>query len=248
MSFSTKYLLDQNKEFIYFTGKISKHIISKKTDKLIGANINDLVVYDKFNRNEAIDLYEKLRNEIDTTKDKKKEIPRAYLILFAPKIINTALEDINKFPIGTYVKFKISYGYNKLKNRVSYSASELEYYKEHKKNIEKRYGTGLFFDSKFIPIENIHFNSEVLIKFLDKIYEKQNVSLDNILSLNTLINSWIAKGIRVQKHKEYEEERLKLELSKKKEAEQSSEALIEALESVKNIYRGTLQKKTKALS
>ena len=248
MSFSTKYLLDENKEFIYFTGKISKHVISKKTEKLIGANINDLVVYDKFNRNEAIDLYEKLRNEIDTTKDKKKEVPRPYLILFAPKIINTALEDISKFPLGTYVRFKISYGYNKSKNRVSYSASELEYFKEHKKNIEKRYGTGLFLDSKFIPIENIDFNSEVLTRFLDRIYEKQDVTIDNILSLNTLINSWIAKGIRVQKNKEYEEERLKLELSKKQEAEQSSEELIEALQSVKDIYRDTLEKKTKALS
>ena len=33
MAFDTKYLLDDNKDFIFFTGKISKHIMSKKTQK-----------------------------------------------------------------------------------------------------------------------------------------------------------------------------------------------------------------------
>tara|TARA_B100000575_G_scaffold292744_1_gene301964 strand:+ start:97 stop:831 length:735 start_codon:yes stop_codon:yes gene_type:complete len=241
MAFDTKYLLDDNKDFIYFTGKISKHIMSKKTQKLIGVNINDLVVFDKFNKNEAKDLLSKLQEE--NFKIAKKEIPRPYLVLFAPKVVNRSLETIDKFPVGTYIKFKISYGYHKEKKKKIYNAADLEYYKEHSKNIEKRYGTGIFINSKFTPIDQITFKSDVLIQLLDKIYDNQMVDIDNILSLNSLINNWLAKGIEVQKRKEYEEERKKLELSKKEEAEESSKALVEALQSVKAIYKESLQKR-----
>ena len=64
MSFKTKPILDSNNEFIYFTGKISKHIFSKNNDNMIGVNINDLKVYDKFYKDECLQLIKKLQNAI----------------------------------------------------------------------------------------------------------------------------------------------------------------------------------------
>ena len=51
MSFNTKPLLDSQHEFIYFTGKISKHVLSKKDEKLIGVNVN-ISDADKFYKDE----------------------------------------------------------------------------------------------------------------------------------------------------------------------------------------------------
>ena len=55
------------------------------------------------------------------------------------------------------------------------------------------------------------------------------------------LNKWLSKGIESQKKREYEEERARLEKIKKAEAVESSKALLKALNSVKTIYRESLQ-------
>ena len=65
MSSTSNVLLDCEQEFIYFIGKISKHVTSKgdsKDQKIIGVNINDLKVFDKFHKGES----QKFLNEIQT--------------------------------------------------------------------------------------------------------------------------------------------------------------------------------------
>ena len=63
MSFNTKPLLDSQHEFIYFTGKISKHVLSKKDEKLIGVNVNDIRVLDKFYKDEFNMIVQKLQKK-----------------------------------------------------------------------------------------------------------------------------------------------------------------------------------------
>ena len=74
MSSTSNVLLDCEQEFIYFTGKISKHILSKKDEKVIGTNINDLQVYDKFHRGEGKKFLSEIQDENE--KISKKETPK----------------------------------------------------------------------------------------------------------------------------------------------------------------------------
>ena len=99
----------------------------------------------------------------------------------------------------------------------------------------------IFINSKFTSVEDLEFNSPALISLLDKIYDSKSKDVNDILSLNKLINKWLAKGIELQKKKEYEIERIKLENKKKEEVKQTSEALVKALQSVKSIYDETIQ-------
>ena len=92
-------------------------------------------------------------------------------------------------------------------------------------------------NSKFIGLDKLTFKSEHLLELLDKIYDNQEYDTETALSLNNLINKWLSKGIEIQKKKEYEEERAQLEKLKKAEAIESSKALLQALNSVKNIYK-----------
>lgn len=241
MSFNTKPLLDSQHEFIYFTGKISKHVLSKKDEKLIGVNVNDIRVLDKFYKDEFSMIVQKLQKK--NVKLYKKEIPRPFLILFAPKTLNRCLENIDKYPVDTYVKFKVDMGHKKIKDKKEeiINVADMELYDNHPKNIEKKYGTGIFINSKFTPVEDLEFNSPALISLLDKIYDSKSKDINDILSLNKLINKWLAKGIELQKKKEYEIERMKLENKKKEEVKQTSEALVKALQSVKSIYDETIQ-------
>jgi hypothetical protein len=241
MSFNTKPLLDSNKEFIYFTGKIAKHILSKKNNAIIGVNINDLKVLDKFYREEGQQFFNKLQNKNLTLY--KKEVPRPYLVLFAPKAINKSLNNIEKYPVGTYIKFKVEQGYktDKDKKNEIFNATDIEYFVAHPQNIEKKYGTGIFINSKFTPIDELSFKSPELIKLLDSLMDNKTVDIDNILSLNSLINKWLSKGIELQKKQEYEIEIKQLESIKKDEIKKTSEALVKALQSVKSIYVDTIQ-------
>ncbi len=239
MTSTSNVLLDCDQEFIYFTGKISKHISSKKDNKLIGVNINDLAVHDKFHRGEGMQFIKEIQAE--TKKYTKKETPRPYLIVFAPKVINKSLENIEKYPVGTYVKFKVSSGFNEQKKKKYFNASDLEYCREHQSNVKERRGTGILINSHFIPLDKLTFKSAELIELLDKVYDNQTHDVNTILSLNMLINKWLSKGIESQKRKEYEEERAQLEKIKKAEAVESSKALLKALKSVKEIYRESLQ-------
>ena len=71
----------------------------------------------------------------------KKEIPRPFLILFAPKTLNRCLENIDKYPVDTYVKYKVDMGYKKIKDKKEevINVADMELYNEHPKNIEKKY-------------------------------------------------------------------------------------------------------------
>ena len=238
MSSISNVLLDCEQEFIYFTGKISKHVTSKgdsKDQKIIGVNINDLKVFDKFHKGES----KKFLNEIqiETKKYAKKDTPRPFLTIFAPKIVNKALENIDKYPVGTYVKMKVSSGFNKQKKKQYFNAIDLEYSKENSSNTKERNGTGIMINSKFVGLDKLSFKSEQLLELLDKIYDNQAHDSETALSLNNLINKWLSKGIEIQKQKEYEEERAQLEKNKKAEAIESSKALLNALNSVKSIYK-----------
>ena len=219
MSSTSNVLLDCEQEFIYFTGKISKHVTSKgesKDQKIIGVNINDLKVFDKFHKGES----KKFLNEIQTETKKyaKKDTPRPFLTIFAPKIVNKALENIDKYPVGTYVKMKVSSGFNKQKKKQYFNAIDLEYSKENSANTKERNGTGIMINSKFVGLDKLTFKSESLLELLDKIYDNQEYDSETALSLNNLINKWLSKGIEIQKKKEYEEERAELERLKKAEA------------------------------
>ena len=238
MTSTSNILLDCNQEFIYFTGKVSKHILSKKEKKLIGVNINDLAVHDKFHKGEAQQFIKEIQTE--TKKYAKKDTPRPYLLVFAPKVINRSLDKIDKYPVGTYVKFKVSSGYNEQKKKKFFNASDLEYCREHQSNVNERRGTGIMVNSHFIPLDQLSFKSKPLLELLDKVYDNQTHDVDTILSLNLLINKWLSKGIESQKRKEYEEERAQLEKIKKAEAVESSKALLKALRSVKEIYKESL--------
>lgn len=238
MSSTSNVLLDCEQEFIYFTGKISKHVTSKgdsKDQKIIGVNINDLKVFDKFHKGES----KKFLNEIQTETKKyaKKDTPRPFLTIFAPKIVNKALEKIDKYPVGTYVKMKVSSGFNKQKKKQYFNAIDLEYSKENSANTKERNGTGIIINSKFVGLDKLTFKSDQLLELLDKIYDNQEYDSETALSLNNLINKWLSKGIEIQKKKEYEEERAQLEKNKKAEAIESSRALLQALNSVKTIYK-----------
>ena len=238
MSSTSNVLLDCEQEFIYFTGKISKHVTSKgesKDQKIIGVNINDLKVFDKFHKGDS----KKFLNEIQTETKKyaKKDTPRPFLTIFAPKIVNKALEQIDKYPVGTYVKMKVSSGFNKQKKKQYFNAIDLEYSKENSANTKERNGTGIMINSKFVGLDKLTFKSESLLELLDKIYDNQEYDSETALSLNNLINKWLSKGIEIQKKKEYEEERAELERLKKAEAIESSKALLQALNSVKSIYK-----------
>ena len=239
MSFNTKPLLDSNKKFIYFTGKVAKHILSKKNNTIIGVNINDLKVLDKFYREEGQQFINKLQNKNVTLYN--KEVPRPYLVLFAPKSVNKSLNNIEKYPVGTYIKFKVEQGYKTDKKNEIFNATDLEYFVAHPQNIEKKYGTGIFINSKFTPIDELSFKSPELIKLLDSLMDNKTVDIDNVLSLNSLINKWLSKGIELQKKEEYEIERKQLESIKKDEIKKTSEALVKALQSVKSIYVETIQ-------
>lgn len=239
MSSTSNVLLDCEQEFIYFTGKISKHITSKKDEKVIGTNINDLQVYDKFHKGEAKKFLSEIQEE--NKKISKKETPRPYLIIFAPKVINRSLENIEKFPVGTYVKFKVSSGYNEQKKKKYFNALDIEYCKDHQTNTKERRGTGIMVNSHFVSLDELTFKSKPLLDLLDKVYDNQEHDVETILSLNLLINKWLSKGIESQKKREYEEERARLEKIKKAEAVESSKALLKALNSVKTIYRESLQ-------
>ena len=241
MTFNTKPLLDSQHEFIYFTGKISKHVVSKKDEKLIGVNVNDIQVLDKFYKDEFSMIVTKLQKKNLTLY--KKKIPRPFLILFAPKTLNRCLENIDKYPVNTYVKFKVDMGHKKIKDKKEeiINVADMEIYDNHYRNTEKIYGTGIFINSKFTSIEDLEFNSPILISLLDKIYDLKSKDINDILNLNKLINKWLAKGIELQKGKEYEIERVKLENKKREEVKQTSEALVKALQSVKSIYDETIQ-------
>ena len=156
-------------------------------------------------------------------------------------MINKSLENIDKFPVGTYVKFKVSSGYNKQKKKKFFNALDLEYCKEHQTNTKERRGTGIMVNSHFVSLDELTFKSKPLLDLLDKVYDNQEHDVETILSLNHLINKWLSKGIESQKKREYEEERARLEKIKKAEAVESSKALLKALNSVKTIYRESLQ-------
>lgn len=240
MSFNTNPIVDSNSEFIYFTGKISKHVLSKQNNNIIGVNINDLKVFDNFYKEEGIVFMKSLQDK--NVKLYKKKIPRPFLILFAPKSLNKNINNLENFPLDTYIKFKVERGIKKTKDKEEYiyNASDLEMYKTHNKNIEKKYGTGIFIDSKFKSINELSFKSPELINLLDKIYDTNSGDIDTILNLNTLINKWLSKGIEIQKQQEYETERKILESKKKAEVKETSDALIKALQSVKSIYGETM--------
>ena len=96
-------------------------------------------------------------------------------------------------------------------------------------------------NSHFVSLDELTFKSKPLLELLDKVYDNQDYDVETILSLNHHINKWLSKGIESQKKREYEEERARLEKIKKAEAVESSKALLKALNSVKTIYRESLQ-------
>lgn len=238
-----EFIMDSNHEFVYFTGKISKHILSKTDDNyLIGVNINDIRAKDIFYKDECKVITDILQTQ--NQKTYKKTVPRPYLVVFAPKSVNKRLQAIDKYAIGTYVQFKISKGFNTVKDKISISAHDLDISTQHASAKDKKYGTGIFVNSKFVSVNNLSFKDDDLIRLLDVIHEKNEGDVDNILIINHLINKWLAKGIESKKRKEYEEECKKLELLKKNEVKQTSDALHLALQNVKDIYKQTLSTST----
>lgn len=231
------FIIDSNGECIYFTGKISKHILSKNEKYLIGVNINDIRAKDNFYSDECKEIIDILRAE---NKKSKKPIPRPYVVLFAPKSVNNRLQTMDKFSIDTYVQFKIAKGFNKEKDKISISAQDLDISEQHVLTKESKYGTGIFINSQFVSVNNLSFKDDNLIKLLDAIHDKNDGDVDNMLVISHLINKWLAKGIELKKRKEYESECKKLELLKKSEVKQTSEALESALQSVKDIYTQTI--------
>ena len=126
------------------------------------------------------------------------------------------------------------------KKKQYFNAIDLEYCKENIANTKERNGTGITINSKFVGLDKLTFKSTHLLELLDKIYDNQEHDVETILGLNNLINKWLSRGIESQKKREYEEERAQLEKTKKAEAVESSKALLQALNSVKSIYKQSL--------
>ena len=81
-----------------------------------------------------------------------KEIPRPFLILFAPKTLNRCLENIDNFAVDTYVKFKVIWAIKKIKDKKEevINAADMELFDNHPKNMKNNMVL------EFLLIQNLH--------------------------------------------------------------------------------------------
>ena len=230
------FLKDSNGESIRFLGTISKKIYSKKTNKLIGININNVTITDRF----YLEDYNKLINRMqkDFVKQYKRKSQRSSLILFAPKIKNYQLDNINLYDINTQVTFTVSSRYDKEKDRDMFNANDLKihYSKETENtNLVNSMNNGIICNKEYIPVEKLKLNDKKLHVLLDKIYS--NSEFEDIMEVQSLINIWISKYMKQAKKDEYEKECRKIENEKKNELEKSEKSLQKVFENIKSVYR-----------
>ena len=240
MAFQTNFMIDDNGEFIYFTGNLTKFIYSKKNNNLIGANISHIELVDKFYKNEFKEIISNLQTEYNNIYNKK--IPREYLIIFAPTVHNSNIKNFENLRPNFQVKFKISTKFDKTKKRTVYNACEVEHYRKTLKDEPPKFlkqPPGIYTGKEYISTEDLNIDNPALLKLLDQISEKS--SLDSILVMNNYVKKWLSSNIQRVKKREYEIECKLLEEKKKKEYEDSSAALIEALENIESIYKQCLE-------
>lgn len=239
MVYDTEFLIDDNGEFIYFIGKLNKFIYSKKNDSLIGANIASIELVDKFYKAEFKKLIDSLQNEYFSLYNKK--IPREYLIVFSPVSKNPNIKNFENLNMGFPVKFKISKRFDKTKKRTMFSACDIEFYRKSIKDDPPKFIKqlpGIYTGKTYISRDDLTLNNTDLYALLDNI--AQRTSLSDILKFNDHIKYWLTKHIELIKQQEYEKECKLLEEKKKREYEQSSSALLEALDNIQNVYKDCL--------
>ena len=243
MAFQTNFMIDDNGEFIYFTGNLTKFIYSKKNNNLIGANISHIELVDKFYKNEFKELIGNLQTEYNNIYNKKT--PREYLIIFAPTIHNSNIKNFENLKVNFQVKFKISKRFDKTKNKICYNACEVEHYRRSLKEDPPKFIKqlpGIYTGKEYISKEDLNINNGELLKLLDQIAE--NSSFESILEINNHVKQWLSNKIeRIKKH-ELEEEVKRLQRQKKEEYEQSSAVLVGAIDNIENVYRKLLESST----
>ena len=239
MVYDTDLLIDDNGEFIYLQGRLTKFIYSKMNNNIIGANIISIELIDKFYKTEFKSLIDNLQNEYFNLY--KKKIPREQLIIFAPISKNQLLKNYENLKLGFPVKFKISKNFNKAKKTMMYRAAEVEYYTKSLKDDPPKFIKqlpGIYNGKTFIPREELSLGSIDLLNLLDTISKKS--SLEEILKFNNHIKLWLKAHIQEMKRREYERECKLIEEKKRREFEESSSALLEALDNIQNVYKDCL--------
>lgn len=238
MVYDTDVLIDDNGEFIYFEGKVSKFIYSKKNNSLIGANITSIELVDKFYKTEFRNLIDSLQNEYFNLY--KKKIPREYLIIFSPLSKNEALKNYENLKLGFPVRFKVLKRFDKTKKRSMFSACDTEYYKKSVKDDPPKFVKqlpGIYTGKTYISLDDLNLKSDELLKLLDNIAKRS--SIDEIFNFNSHIKVWLFNHIQQVKKQEYERECKILEEKKKREYEETSNALAIALDNIKNCLPST---------
>ena len=236
MSNKSNIINDSNKEPIKFIGTISKKIFSKKTEKFIGVNIQNITVTDNFYQDEYKNLISKMQKEF--FKMYKRKCERSSLLLFAPKVLNYQLDYTDRYDINSEVIFNVSIKKDNENNKEIFNACNLKiHYSKEKENTSKinSMSYGIHFNRKYTPIEKLSLNNKDLKGILDKLYD--NSSFEEIIEFQGIINSWISKRIEKSKKIEYEKECKRLEQLKKTEIHESTISLAKAAENMKTLYK-----------
>lgn len=233
------FIKDSNGDPIKFIGVVSKYVTSKKNNNLIGININNITITDNFYQDEYKTFINTMRTEFK--KEYKKTIARQNLVVFAPRIRNYELDNINDFSVGTPVIFQISNKLDKEKNKHNFTVHNVKvYYSKENKNttLVNSMDTGIHYKKNYVSVKNITLSDDRLINVLAEI--NKNSSFQDIVKLQNSMNEWIAEYMQRNKMEEYEKECKRIEEIKKQELEQSKNSLQKAIDNMQSVYKNCL--------
>ncbi len=233
------FIKDSNGEPIKFIGEISKKVYSKKNNNLIGVNINNITITDNFYQEEYKNFISKMRN--DFKKEYKKPIQRQHLVVFAPKIRNYELDNIDKFEIGTPVIYTVSSKIDQEKKKENFTVHNIKlYYSKETKNtnLVNSMDNGIHYKKNYIPVDKLTLSDENLHNLLGVV--NLNSNFNDIVKLQSLINSWIADYMKKNKMEEYAKECKRIEELKKNELEESKNSLQKAIDNMQNVYKSCI--------
>ncbi len=227
-------ITDSNGEHIRFLGNISKKIYSKKTEKFIGVNLNNITMPDNFYMDDYKSLINKLQKNF--TNLYKKKAKRDQLIIFAPKVINYQLDKENTYDIDSKVTFAVSIKTDK--ETTTFNAHSIKLYNSKETlNTDKvnSMKNGIVYNKEYIDVENLKLDNTKLENLLNVIFKRSD--FNDVMKLQTLINSWISIHIQKTKKIEYEKECKKIEEKKEQELEVSKNSLQQAIQNIENVYK-----------
>lgn len=233
------FIKDGNDEPIRFIGVVSKKVYSKKNESFIGVNINNVTITDNFYQEEYKRFITKMSKEFQ--KEYKKKISRQNLVLFAPKIRNYELDNLDRFDIGTQVIFTVSSRMDKEKNKENFTVHNLSvYYSKENKNtsLVNSMSNGIHYKKNYISVDDLRLSDERLHSILAKI--NSHSDFNDIIKLQGVINKFITEYMKKNKMAEYEKECKRIEELKKQELEQSKNSLQKAIDNMQSVYKNCI--------